>query len=147
MIAFLIKSAFTMAVLLGFYHLLLEREKMHHFKRFYLLLSLVLSLVIPFVSLPVSQGALSETILLSPVMIDMTAKFGRVDTNSLIFILGGIYTFAVLMLAVRFAVNISAFISKVRLGTIVYCKEARLVLLEEDVVPHSFLLWLQVQIV
>ena len=131
-----------MAVLLGFYHLLLEREKMHHFKRFYLLLSLVLSLVIPFVSLPVSQGALSETILLSPVMIDMTAKFGRVDTNSLIFILGGIYTFAVLMLAVRFAVNISAFISKVRLGTIVYCKEARLVLLEEDVVPHSFLLYI-----
>ena len=50
MIDILIKSTVCLATFLVFYHLVLEREKMHHFNRFYLLISVVISLLIPFLT-------------------------------------------------------------------------------------------------
>ena len=50
MIDFLLKSTICLTVFLGFYHLVLEREKMHQFNRFYLLGSIVISLAIPFLT-------------------------------------------------------------------------------------------------
>ena len=50
MIDFLIKSSGCLVVFLTFYNLFLEREKMHRFNRFYLIITLILSLVIPFVT-------------------------------------------------------------------------------------------------
>ncbi|MBU2947721.1 M56 family metallopeptidase [Zobellia uliginosa] len=47
MILFLIKSAACMAIFLTFYKLLLEKESMHTFKRFYLLGALFISFIIP----------------------------------------------------------------------------------------------------
>jgi hypothetical protein len=38
-----------------FYHLVLEREKMHQFNRFYLLGSIVISLVIPFITFEIIE--------------------------------------------------------------------------------------------
>lgn len=40
MIAYLLKSVTCLALLLAFYYVVLEREKMHNFNRFYLLGSL-----------------------------------------------------------------------------------------------------------
>jgi hypothetical protein len=50
MTEFLFKSTFAMAVLLGLYYILFEREKMHRFNRFYLLSSLIFSLALPFIT-------------------------------------------------------------------------------------------------
>lgn len=50
MIVYLIKSGLCLVILLGIYLLFLEREKMHHFNRFYLLLALVIGLTVPFIS-------------------------------------------------------------------------------------------------
>ena len=50
MIDFLIKSSVCLLAFLLFYNLILEREKMHHFNRFYLLISVIISLVIPFMT-------------------------------------------------------------------------------------------------
>ena len=50
LLSFLLKSSGCLAFFLLFYHLLLERERMHSFKRYYLLAALVLSLVIPAVT-------------------------------------------------------------------------------------------------
>ncbi len=47
MLAYLLKSFACMALFLVFYQFLLEKERMHHFKRFYLLGSIVASLIIP----------------------------------------------------------------------------------------------------
>ncbi|MEM8929324.1 MAG: peptidase M56, partial [Bacteroidota bacterium] len=44
---YLLKSAACMAVFLLFYQFLLEKERMHHFKRFFLLGALLASLIIP----------------------------------------------------------------------------------------------------
>ena len=47
MIEFLLKSTGCLATLLVFYHLVLEREKMHQFNRFYLLGSVLFSFIAP----------------------------------------------------------------------------------------------------
>ncbi|MBV9988963.1 MAG: M56 family metallopeptidase [Chitinophagaceae bacterium] len=65
MIPYLIKTAACSAIFLFAYLLLLEREKMHRFNRWYLVLSVLASFIIPLVSVPVSQPvfpALSETL-------------------------------------------------------------------------------------
>ena len=55
MIDFLIKSTFCLSIFIGFYHLMLEREKMHQFNRFYLVVSIVISLVIPFITFEIIE--------------------------------------------------------------------------------------------
>jgi bla regulator protein blaR1 len=52
MIAFLIKSALAMALFLAFYHLVLSREVLFKFNRFYLIFSLLFALAIPFLTFP-----------------------------------------------------------------------------------------------
>jgi bla regulator protein BlaR1 len=47
MIIYILKSASCLAMLLAFYHLVLEKEKMHVFNRFYLLGSVLFSFLAP----------------------------------------------------------------------------------------------------
>ena len=47
MIVYLLKSAACLSLLLLFYHLVLEKEKMHKFNRFYLLGSVLFSFIAP----------------------------------------------------------------------------------------------------
>lgn len=54
MTAFVIKSALCMVLFFGLYWLFLRKEKLFIFNRYYLIFSVVLSLTVPFISLPVS---------------------------------------------------------------------------------------------
>ena len=47
MLLYLLKTTFCLLLFLGFYHLVLEREKMHRFNRFYLLGSIVFAFLVP----------------------------------------------------------------------------------------------------
>ncbi len=49
MITYLIYSTVCMGLLLLFYHVFLEKEKMHHLNRGYLIFSLIFSLAIPLI--------------------------------------------------------------------------------------------------
>jgi len=63
MTAFIIRSAICMVMLFGLYWLILRKEKLFIFNRYYLILSVLFSLTVPFVSIPVdigSQNAVSE---------------------------------------------------------------------------------------
>ncbi len=52
MLTYIIKAILFSALLMAIYHLFLEREKMHRFKRFYLLISIILPFAVPLVPLP-----------------------------------------------------------------------------------------------
>jgi len=140
MTEFLLKSTLSMAVLLGLYHLLLEREKMHRFNRFYLVGALIFSLAIPFVTIPVyvqTVAAPQETVALLPgsAMITTTVP----EINYMPYILGIIYTSVTFLLAVRFMLNVSKFRKKTATGAAVNYQGAKLVLLDEETLPHTFL--------
>ncbi len=132
-----------MAVLLGLYHLLLEKEKMHRFNRFYLLGAIVLSLAMPLIQLPVNMGAIAqrpETVFeFASVVTTAPVAVQAETTDYLPYILWVAYGVVALVLAGRFAVNIARFNGIKRQGKRVSYEGAALVLVKEDILPHTFL--------
>lgn len=143
MIDFLIQSTICLTVFLSFYHLVLEREKMHQFNRFYLLGSIVISLVIPFVTfeiieiIPVTQSTELQIIDTIPSSSNETIIEEKI--NYLPIILWSLYILISSILIIRFARNIWKLISKAISNPKVKYKNAKLVLLDEKTLPHTFL--------
>ena len=54
MIAYILKSSLSLIILFGLYWFLLRKEKLFEFNRFFLVLSVVFSLLLPFISIPVN---------------------------------------------------------------------------------------------
>ena len=54
MIAYILKSSLSLIILFGLYWFLLRKEKLFEFNRFFLVLSVVFSLLVPFISIPVN---------------------------------------------------------------------------------------------
>lgn len=109
---FIIKSAISMAVLLAVYHLFLEREKMHRFNRFYLLGALAVSLLLPFVTIPVYIPVAAEPIpelLPHATMVPEDEAIPQHDVNYWPYAVWGLYSLAALLLAFRFIKNIMVF--------------------------------------
>lgn len=136
---FLIKSTIPLFVLLAVYHLLLEKEKMHEFNRFYLLFSLVFSLAIPFITIEVIEEIKKPIMQNSAIQINQGSVVLAEETNYLPIILWGIYGIITFLLSIRFIRNIIKIISRIKLNTRTDYKKAKLVLLKEKVLPHTFL--------
>lgn len=143
MIDFLIKSIICLFVFLGFYHLVLEREKMQRFNRFYLLTSIVISLVIPFVTfeiieiIPVTQNTELQIIDTIPSSSNETIIQDKI--NYIPIILWSLYILTSSILIMRFVRNIWKLISKAISNPKVKYKNANLILLDEKTLPHTFL--------
>ena len=150
MIDFLLKSTISLTVFLGFYHLVLEREKMHQFNRFYLLFSIVISFAIPFLTfeiikiVPVVQNFEPlNTVITSAVIpeneIQGTSLPIEENINFIPYILWSLYGIISFLLLLRFWKNIWKLISKSKSNPIVKYKNANLVLVDEKTLPHTFL--------
>ncbi|WP_291151415.1 M56 family metallopeptidase [Flavobacterium sp. UBA7680] len=137
---FLIKSTVALSVFLVFYHLVLEREKMHQFNRFYLLFSILISLIIPFISfeiikkIPISSAS---HIVVNQPLIQMQNVVE--ETNYKLIFLLSFYVLVTLILMLRFGRNIKNFRSKINSNPSVDFKNSKLVLVEEKILPHTFL--------
>jgi hypothetical protein len=142
---YILKSTLFMGIFLGAYYLLLSREKMHRFNRFYLLSGLVFSLVLPFVVIPFyvkanvepAQQLPIETLQATAVMPVVQPEMPPVNY----WAYGTMIAYAVIvtLLAVRFVLNILQFYKVKRQNTISGYQGATLVLMNEDVLPHTFL--------
>jgi hypothetical protein len=141
MTGFLIQSAISLLVLLLLYRLGLEREKMHRFNRFYLLFALVFSLIVPFITIPIYVEA--QVVPVSFHDIENTAVMPAPqvqEQESLLPVLIAIAYIAVtLVFFIRFGININSFLKKIRQNTKIPFGKATLVLLNEKVLPHTFL--------
>ena len=149
MIEFLLKSTISLSIFLSFYYLVLQREKMHQFNRFYLLISIVVSFAIPFLTfeiikiIPVVQNF--ET--LNSVVTSSSIPESEIQEASLPiaekinftpYILWSLYVITSSILFIRFGKNIWKLISKSKTNPIVKYKKANLVLVEEKTLPHTF---------
>ena len=54
MITYIFKSSLSLIILFGLYWFLLRKEKLFVFNRYFLVLSVVFSLIVPFISIPVN---------------------------------------------------------------------------------------------
>jgi beta-lactamase regulating signal transducer with metallopeptidase domain len=139
---FLLKSSVSLVVFLTFYHLVLEGEKMHRFNRFYLLATLVISIIIPFLSFEIIQVIpvqSPENNTIVPNFIDNNPSAVVAETNFIPTILAILYGAVTVVLIFRFAKNIYRLNLKKRYNPKVKYQNATLVLVNEKVLPHSFL--------
>ncbi len=72
MTAYLIRSGVCMVLLFGLYHLILRKEKLFSFNRFYLIFAVVFSLTVPFVSIPVEIG-------IGPAAVEIAEMFNHIQ--------------------------------------------------------------------
>ncbi len=136
---FLIKSTLSLVVLLGVYHLLLEKEKMHRFNRFYLLFALVFSMVIPFITIEVVQEIAQPTVTPGNIQFLPTTTVVVEEINYVAIALWGLYGLVTFILAFRFMRNVVQISKKMKSNTPIAYQNAQLVLVPEKTLPHTFL--------
>ncbi|MDI6033109.1 M56 family metallopeptidase [Flavobacterium sp. LB2P84] len=136
---FLIKSTITLFVLLAVYYLFLEKEKIHVFNRFYLLFSLVFSMVIPFITIEVIEEIAQPAVNPGNIQILQGNAVILEETNYLAIGLWSLYGLVTLILAIRFISNINKISSKMNTNTPIDYKNAKLILVPEKTLPHTFL--------
>lgn len=147
MISYLINSTLCLALLLVVYKALLERERMYVFNRYYLLFGLCFSFAVPLITM--------ETIVEIPITEQLTTvDFSNINTVAgetlenteevsaipVWFIVAvSLYAIGYLLFFFRFLQNIYKIFYKIIKSVRVRYQLASLVLLKEDVLPHTFL--------
>ncbi|WP_306349861.1 M56 family metallopeptidase [Flavobacterium sp. '19STA2R22 D10 B1'] len=140
MIDFLIKSTLSLGLFLAMYYLVLEREKMHRFNRFYLLFSILFSLAIPFFHFEmynpnisgVFTGKIVKSIQLPELVIGNTNDYAS-------FLLWSIYGCITAILLFRFVRNLIQIKTKIKNNTTEQFHESTLILVPENILPYTFL--------
>ena len=152
MTSYIIKSVLCSGILLAVYHLFLQKERMCRFNRFYLLAGIVLSLVVPLVSIELESDsiptAISEYDRTSNLVIDLTKQnlavesdiaISRSDSNWLEYASISIYIFVVLFLLARLIRNMHIIFSKKYGNELIAYQGTNIVLLPEPTVTFTFL--------
>lgn len=142
MIEYLLKSTACLALFLTFYKLVLEKEKMHSFNRFYLLGGIIFSFIIPFyviniyIESPIQQGLENTT---SYYVYNNTLEKQNVITPiDYKVYLFGIYISISAILLIRFGKNLSKILKKINNNDKIKYNNASIVLVKDKINPHTF---------
>ena len=136
---YILKSTACLTVLYLFYKFFLENEKMHFFKRFYLIGMLLLSFFIPLITFT-TYGNLAESIF-PIVLINNTEE----ESNSLLFseilpfVVWTIYFIGILFFSIRFWKNLISIILRIKKNHKLNIQSHIHVLLQNKIIPHTFL--------
>lgn len=150
MIDFLIKSTTSLIVFLGFYYLFLENERMHNFKRYYLLFTVLISLIIPFINIQIIEIIPVVDKIEAEVLEKVSNPIEKVTFNEdeiqvskkqsiFLYLFCGIYVLGALIMAIRFGKNYNELIFKSKSNTSIKYKNAQIVLINEKTLPYTFL--------
>lgn len=138
MLLYLLKTTFCLLLFLGFYHLVLEKEKMHRFNRFYLLGSIVFAFLVPSFIITVAPTEFVEPIA-QELIINQADAINAVNEISYQSYLVGLYLLITFLLFTYFGKNIHKVLSKTRRNEKISYYSATIILLKEKVLPHTFL--------
>ena len=140
---FLLKSAISLTVFYLIYRFVLEREKMHVFNRFFLLLSLLFSMLIPFVSIEIYREIEVEQIQNTVVpehflTVDPPIVIKETSSNIPV-LLWSFYAIVTLILAFRLIKNLNQIRKRIQSNRKENLGKTTLVLVPEKILPHTFL--------
>ncbi|KGL58915.1 M56 family metallopeptidase [Polaribacter sp. Hel1_85] len=145
MMIYLLKSASCLALLLFFYHFILEKEKMHNFNRFYLLGSVLASFLVPMATITIeaTQEIIPETAaaiqsFVAPTFIENATAINFEENINYTQLLIGFYLIISTILLIRFIKNLFKIIRKISVNEKVKYKKATLILLNDNILPHTF---------
>lgn len=142
---YIIRSSISLVILYLFFVAFLDNEKMHKFNRFYLLASLIFSFIVPLLTLPVLIPSVSIINVLdvnsyqdSNIQTQTTALH-KGSQFSIEWLIMAFYFLISSILLIRFLFNLIRLeISKSRQPSVMY-EGYKIVLIDELVLPYSFL--------
>lgn len=145
--AYLLKAFACLAIFLLFYIALLEKQTMHVFKRFYLLVALGASFGIPaivfvdYVVIGIPANILP--VLTNTPILDLATNQGlgaiaKESTVDLPFLLWTLYALGFVVFAYRFLRNLTQVIFKIQKNQKLQNTFTTTVLLLDNIVPHTF---------
>ncbi|AUC86310.1 hypothetical protein CW731_13935 [Polaribacter sp. ALD11] len=141
MIIYILKSASCLALLLFFYHLVLEKEKMHNFNRFYLLGSVLFSFLAPlttFTTYIKQEIIATRDVTIVPNYINNSVLITKESTIDYYQILIGIYCLISALFLLRFSYNLFKIIKKININEKIKQDHATLILVTDKILPHTF---------
>lgn len=148
MLIYILKFSACLLIFLTFYRLVLEKESVHTFKRYYLLGAILLAFAIPLITFtsyvepvrmisnstkPIQLNTSDEFLLSASRWIDVSA------TNYWPTILYSVYFLGALLFASKFIRNLFQVIGRIRRNPKLKGNRLTKVLLWEDIIPHTFL--------
>ena len=157
MIAYILKSSLSLILLFGLYWFLLRKEKLFVFNRFFLVLSVAFSLILPFISIPVkfqtnqeleniipmhnyiipeintSENIISRDIQIEPSSAEIQPS--GIDIQAILVI---IYISGVILFLLRFLKNIFYMYRQIKLSEKIRFEGYRLILTSEKTDPYCF---------
>lgn len=147
MTAYLIKMVICSGVLFLFYRLFLEREKMHRYNRFYLLLSLILSTIIPLLSFEWQKEnvVLTEPIYVIKNFVESSERLLEptptieIETKNEVSPYLLVYLLISAVLLARFCNNLITLWHQTKKAEKIAYNNATLILLKKVQLPFSFL--------
>lgn len=158
MIPYLLKSIACLLILLLVHRLLLQREAMHRFNRFFLLFSVAASFLIPAYTIEVSETLEEGEFVDVPAQLVAEENYYEPITETQIdealtvatveevqtqfnseYLLIGIYGLISIIFLYRFVRNIKILVNKIQRNIKINYRGQTLVLLKEDSLPFSFL--------
>lgn len=144
MLAYLLKSTASMAILFLFYKLLLEKESMHVFKRFFLLTSILVSLVIPsivfveYVEPAVTTYTTTEPFEDTTIASWSPERSGDIDVINWPLLGWTVYMLGVMGFGFRFFKHLFQILIRINRNPKRKGKSSIIVLLQEQLPPHTF---------
>lgn len=138
MLSIILKIILCSFIFIAVYHLFLEKEKIYRFNRFYLLGSLILSYVIPFITITIQ---VSKPISQPQLVLEETAQriiltHAEPESFNWINIVWIIYAFVTLILLIK---SILAFVAIKRIqGKECIYQNQKVILTQENFAPFSF---------
>ena len=137
---YLLKFTACLFVLWLLYVLFLERENMHHFKRFYLIFSIIASATIPLLSITyyVDPKPNEEAINAAHLILESGKVAENVVSIGLLELLWIIYGIGVLCFTFRFFSNLKQIYSRIQDNDRIKRNPFTYILLKQDVNPHTF---------
>ena len=125
------------------YVLFLERQNMHHFKRFYLLSTLALAIIIPTLTVTEYIEPIITNFETAPLFIPLEPSFVEMPIEDTSFFnlettLWLIYGIGVLLFSIRFLINLVKMQRRISKNENIAKRSFIYVLLQENLIPHSF---------
>lgn len=137
---YLFKMILCSAIFIGFYYLVLERQKSHQFKRFYLLSSILFSILIPFASIAygVEQKVSEDLIFIenqSEIVATEVVEKSIFTVENIIY---GAYFLVTAALLLRFLISLNELRKEISTGKRLKNGKFILILKDDKVTAHSF---------
>ncbi len=149
MTAYLLKSGLSLLLAAGFYHIWLENEQMHRFKRVYLLASLLFSAMLPFLAIDLwrATGPLPGIRPMQVVDYGLTRVIRQTSLptqsdSAVVPYWVGVYALGTAVMLARFARNLYRLVRQISRYPNEPFRGATLVRIPENGMPYTFLTYL-----